>query len=720
MALLQYDISVVGADNVSKALAGIEAKIRAHNSAVSRLTGVSPAAAKKLTATGATSTMRSALNSEARDKAKALREELSLKNKVNAVVVRGIQQEERLKDRSRKKDIDHAKRITRERVEFAKETVGHGASRVASTVKAVGSTGMALLGVGGAAMAASAVSQAIKLDEMSRRLSIAGRGRGEAGVDPKSMSKQFTQTGIASGLAPEDIASGVAAYTAKNGDLGAALKGQGTFATVAQGSGADVTDIFSAAADLKDKFDIQGLEDLQKAFAILSEQGKKGSFELRAMSSEFPEILATASTAGVKGIRGVRDVGSLMQIAKQASGSDSEASTAVQAMFRQLSAKSAKVQSGEAFGGGPGVSVFEGNDATKPMRNFVDVVTDVISRSKGNIPQLQEIFDARGIKAVNPLIAKYREANNAAGGGAKGDAAGREAVSKHFKQFSDVSGDFSELQRDSGDAMKSFSVQMEMANTQIKQAISDELFPELLKLVPVLKELIPYVGRAAKMFVDLVGFFMNHPFASLATIVGVQLAADFAAARLGSLASAGLEKMMSKIPGGGGGAIAPGNRIMGQTTGAGMLGAAGAGAAIGLTIGSAIIAANLVQFEKGEADMKTAGQRLNAIRDMTPEQAGEARKLVEQQRSVVNETNKPGFLESIVGRGAAQMVGAAPSETEVNTQTAFLAEMETKLAMLERAAKSMENASGNLNGAAGKTAMNVPNRGATPSPIKAY
>jgi hypothetical protein len=185
--------------------------------------------------------------------------------------------------------------------------------------------------------------------------------------------------------------------------------------------------------------------------------------------------------------------------------------------------------------------------------------------------------------------------------------------------------------------------------------------------------------------------------------------------------------MMARIPGGGTSPIMPGNRVMGQTTGAGMLGAAGTGAAIGLTIGTAIIAANLVQFEKGEADMKTAGERLNAVRNMTPEQAGEARKLVEQQRGVVNETNKAGFFESAMsifgndfGRGAAQMVGAAPSDTEVKTQANFLAEMESKLAMLERAAKSMESASGNLNGAAGKTAMNVPNRGATPSPIKPY
>ncbi len=720
MALLEYDIRVVGADSVSKALAGIEARLRQHSNTVSRLTGASPAAAKKLTGTGAASSVRSALNAEAREKAKAARDEIRLRNQVNAVNVRGVQQEMRLRERTAKVEKRHAQEIARQRVEFAKETLGHGASRVTNTVKAVGSAGAAMLGVGGAALAASSVASAARTDEQVRRLIINAREGGTTSkYDPGQLTGKINQTGIETGINPEEIVGGLQAFVTKTGDLDTAVKNMKVFSQVAQATGASVSDIASASADLSEKMGIKDVDQMAASLATLTFQGKKGAFEIRDLAQYLPEISAAASTFGVKGVGGITQLGGLMQVARSSTGSGAEAATSVEAMFRQMTAKSGKIQSGEAFGGNK-VSVFEGNDPTKPLRDFQAILVDIISASKGNLVQLQDVFDVRGIRAVNPLISEYRNANNAAGGGKKGDAAGRAAIMGKLSDAANVKGDFSEIQKDASAAMQSFSVQMETMNTEMKLAISSEIMPELMKLGPQLKELVPYVGRAAKMFVDLVGFFMNHPFASLATIVGVQLAADFAAARLGSLASAGLEKMMSKIPGGGGGAIAPGNRIMGGTTGAGMLGAAGTGAAIGLTIGSAIIAANLVQFEKGEADMKTAGQRLNAIRDMTPEQAGEARKLVEQQRSVVNETNKPGFLESIVGRGAAQMVGAAPSETEVNTQTAFLAEMETKLAMLERAAKSMENASGNLNGAAGKTAMNVPNRGATPSPIKAY
>ena len=93
MALLQYDIRVVGKETVDRALAGIEARIRQHNTAVSRATGKT-AGIKALGGANASA------NTASREKAQAAREEVRIKNAVNAVNLRAIRNEEQAKVRS--------------------------------------------------------------------------------------------------------------------------------------------------------------------------------------------------------------------------------------------------------------------------------------------------------------------------------------------------------------------------------------------------------------------------------------------------------------------------------------------------------------------------------------------------------------------------------------------------------------------------------------------
>ncbi len=461
---------------------------------------------------------------------------------------------------------------------------------------------------------------------------------------------------------------------------------------------------------------------MQKALAILAFQGKAGKFELKDMAAELPQMSAMAAGVGITGVEGVQKLGGLLQVAQKGTGNAAESSTALTAMFKAIIMKSAKIQSGEAFG--KGVNVFNGGDATKGVRtDTFRMMGDMIAASGGNLTQLADTFDIRGSKAINPMLAKFNEAKNATQGtDAQKNKAGGDAVVAFLEQMSNVKGDFGEIKKDATAAMQGFGVELETMNTQMKLAMSEELMPALRELAPELQKLIPYVGRAAKMFVELVKFFIDHPFASLATIVAVQLAADFAKAQLGNIAAAGLKRMLAS--GGGTGGLNVGNApaaapgFMGVPGTGNMLGAGMAGLAVGLTIGSAIITAGIVNFERGEAEMKTAGQRLNAIRDMTPAQAGEARKLVDAQRAEVFNTKKEGFTESLFGTTIAQSVGAAPSDVERKTQESFLAEMEAKLAMLEKSAIPLQQAAAALDSAAGKMAMNTPNRGNAPSPIK--
>ena len=323
--ILTYNIEVVGTKNVERALSSIETRFVHHNAKMLRLTGGSRGGGGRSGSDGAKAGARDAERAAkklAREEQKLAKEQQRqsdywAKAKLSQARLRHREEEQAIRKQSRLTERSlKDERVARST--FLRNTVGNSASRIGGVAKAVGGAGLAMTGIGGAALAASSVAQASKLDDMTRRLSIAGRGKGEKGVDPSVLRKEFTNTGIASGFDPEQVASGVAAYVAKTGDLDTARENQRTYATVAQGSDSNITEVFEAAADLSDKMNVKSVEDMASAFAILSAQGKKGAFELKAMAAQFPEIFSSAANAGAKGLQGVRDVGATMQLAMKA------------------------------------------------------------------------------------------------------------------------------------------------------------------------------------------------------------------------------------------------------------------------------------------------------------------------------------------------------------------------------------------------------------------
>lgn len=572
MATLTYDLAVIGRRVVESELASLERRFAQHSATMTRIGN--SAAAKGMRALEAPrNTRRSdpmlgpgqkefAAAVRAREKAEIassrtiarekLRDERSLvsaRNQLDRQRSRALYQQHTA-EQAQAKRADALRAVAQaERVAFTRSIMGGAAGRVMGVVGAVGKAGLAATGITGAAVAASSVGQALRLDETSRRLSIASRAPGEEGVAPEVLRREFTNTAIATGLEPEAVATATQAFVAKTGDLATARANQQTLATVAQGADADPTAVFQAAADLNTKLGIKTAADMQQAFAILSQQGKKGSFELKGMASEFPEVLGSAATAGVRGIEGVRDIGAMMQIARDTSGSDSEASTAVNAMFRQLHAKSAKIQSGEAFGGRK-VEVFEGGDPTKALKNFPTLLADTIEASRGNVVQLQEVFDVRGKKSIDPLITSYKNASRDVlkqGGSQKAaHEAGRQAIVDKFSNYRDIKADFSEVQRDAADAMRSPSVQLAVIMTQIKDAMAAQLLPELMKLIPQLAQLAPMVADVTASLVRFVSFVAENPWTGLGALVAGAIVMELGKAAIGSVVSSALSALIAR------------------------------------------------------------------------------------------------------------------------------------------------------------------------------
>lgn len=730
MAILEYQLRAVGEQDVARALMSVERRLVAHQARVNRTLSLGGGSIRQRAQTpqqasrAIVQSQQSIFKSFDQGQRKIFEstrayERTSLREKL-----RGI-------ERAKKEEISKIRAVARADLNERRaanrtfrRAIGTGAGNAVGKLAAVGKAGAGMIGVGGSVLAASAVSESLKLDEMTRRLSIAGRGAGEKGVDPESLRKQMVSTGIETGIAPEALAGAASTYVAKTGDLDTATKNLKNFAIVAQATGSSVEDVASTAADLAQKFDIKSAKDMGDALAVLAFQGKKGAFELKDMASEFPEMAAAAQRAGLKGLGGMRTLGGLAQIARQSTGSGAEASTAVQMMMTQLTKKSGELKSGKALGG-KSVNVFQGGDATKGARDLPTVLSEIISKSHGNMTQLSKLFDVRGIRAVSPMIQAYHDASDKAGGGAKGEAAGKKAVLDMIKDASNATGEFADVQKDAADAMKATSVQLDIAMMQLKQVFAEELMPAVREFAPRLKELGPPARFVMEEMLGLARFLGNNPLAGLGLLFAAEITKEIAAAQLAQLLQ--------------GGVLTP----------LGMLGVAAGALGLSLMAAKAYVDSIYAKAKgnveaaaaSGDEIRKKAGAELDAQGYLSPETRKQLEGLQATESGTLEKSGavfKEGALDT-AGRAYQQWFGGGAHNLDeaATLQTAGGNEKYVSGAIQTKGLLNADNAAASdpaiqrlkeLAAAAAKatTAMNAvgggpntpPNRGNGPSPVK--
>lgn len=362
--------------------------------------------------------------------------------------------------------------------------------RAQSRAKSVGVlkdlAGGALLGgvAAGGALIGSAASESMRLQEASARIAINSRKAGEKGRDVNELRRGFEKTAIATpGQSAADIADAVGKFVSLTGDIDTAVKSQGTFATVASASGANVGDVAEAAASLSQQFDIKGIEDMREALAALTFQGKEGSFELKDAAAQFQRLAASGAAFGIpKGVGGVKTLGGLTQIARSGTGSSEQAATAVENLLTNLKVKQTELKA-------QGVNVF---DKGGKARDVTDLIVESISKVGGGDMAkksmgLTKIFGEQGIRAINPLVAKYSTAfQGKEGTEAEKTAAGIAALRAEIQRSINAPGDYADVQEDAAMAQKQASAQLSNAWEALKAKTADALVPSFGKLAEAL------------------------------------------------------------------------------------------------------------------------------------------------------------------------------------------------------------------------------------------
>lgn len=672
MALLEYEFRVLGKNVVDQALASIERRIAQHNAFVRRQLGGQQAVARTATSVSPAAAMRAMQSEErraaqqqqreaarlhaermrqtkveAREKeraqkaaaAAAAREEKQLARDLerqreywakarHASTLRRIKDEERAQKRAEREQL----RVLRERETFIRSTLGGAGQRVLGTAASVGRTGAAMVGISGSFLAAASISQALKLDEAARRFAIAAREPGKAELDPEVVRRRAVQVGIARGIAPEAVMAGMAGFQAATGEAEFAMQAADLFATFAQATDSAFEDIAASGAALFENFKVKDVQALGDALAKLAEQARRGgTFEMKNLAKRLPQITAGFAARGM-GIEALPEIGAVAQIAMKSFGTGEEAaartSTALDALFRQLIAKADDIESGAAFGGRRAQVFRTMGDATSGIRTDIGtLIADVVAASRGNLTELQKVFGDEGGRGIAQFVGTFQQASAAAGGGERGIEAGRRAVLERIQQFSQLPANMAEVERAATDAMKATSVQLEILNAKLKDAISSEFFPALERVAPHLERLVPAVATLAEKMVKTADWFARNPFSGIGAVLAGLLTIEIAKGAIGpKVADAIVQLILRQTaraptaptppggtspvivggPGGGAGTPKPGGGRFGRLAGAGgkLLGA-GSGALFGHGMGTLVGGA--VGGEKGAETLGRVG-----------------------------------------------------------------------------------------------------------------
>jgi hypothetical protein len=359
--------------------------------------------------------------------------------------------------------------------------------RIGGEMRGAALGGAAAIGALGVGVGGAAVKDAYALQSAANRISINSRKSGEKFIDATTLRKEFEATALASGgtVKGEQVADAVSRYITMTGDIKSARQLQGTFATVATATDADIGAVAETAAAISEQFKINGIEEFRESLALLVAQGKSGAFELKDAATQYQRLAASAGSFNIgTGVEAVKTLGGLTQIARSATGSPESAATAVENLFTNL-----KLKADDLAGEDVDIYTRDKKGNATGTRKVQDIIADMIQKVGGSDidiknEKLAKYLGEQGIRSVNPLIAEFTRTFHSAKGNEKAkSAAGRASVEAMIQRFTNVPGSWQDVETDAAQAKGGPGAKFSAMWDKMTAAAGDKLLPVLDRMI---------------------------------------------------------------------------------------------------------------------------------------------------------------------------------------------------------------------------------------------
>lgn len=521
-------------------------------------------------------------------------------------IIRGFQRATRERAKElRKQEAEEkraAKQVENERKQFAERT-SHRAMRFMFP-NPIGMLGMAhrvggdiLRGAGIDFNLGSSVGRAVNAQAMATQLSNQGFMRNEQGpngtrVSASVLESEARRNAQSSGYTTEQALASQTKFVDLTGNLDDARKAMPAILKLSGATGTDPEKMAEAWAnvsrhmgDIPDKAaKVEGL------MRLIAGQGRVGSIEIKDEAKDLGKIAAMADKFGGDRATSIGKLATLAQMARAEGGaaSSSQAATSIVA-FTNTMTKGASLKN--FFKAGFKESdIFNmtgsGKNAVRSsLKDPFEIIKVGLEKTGGDVTKFGKLFNSvMASRATNALAAAY----NSDGG------RNMKAVDAKLAQFG------SEAALTTEDVDKAQSERMKTAAAQavVFQEKLDEVGKEVAsELLPALKDVEPYILKAAHAFGELVSWAGQHPVQAIFTALTLAIARAGAESALRS----GIEGL---VTGGGNSSVA----ALGTGTATGGMGTAGkvfSGIATGAVAGSVVYGLGTMGNAAGIGDATT-------------------------------------------------------------------------------------------------------------------
>ncbi|MGN6103735.1 MAG: hypothetical protein ACTHU0_01395 [Kofleriaceae bacterium] len=252
------------------------------------------------------------------------------------------------------------------------------------------------------------------------------------------------QTGVGSG----QILAGAQTYLDLTNDVGGAEAALGSFARVAQASGASVTDVAKASAAMRASGNV-GDGEMEKAWSGLIASGGN----VQELAGEMPALMSAMGGLGNgTGVNAIRDMGAALQVLRSGGSSTADASKDLQSLMGSLTKNAPKLKA-------IGVDAFQWNAMTQTheLRSLHDIVRQ-IAKQPVDPAKLGKLLgaDQGGLQAISLLTEQIGL----------------------YDQLTVAAQNTGAVQRNLDIHLSSSSGKLETAFAQIKATLAEALTPE--------------------------------------------------------------------------------------------------------------------------------------------------------------------------------------------------------------------------------------------------
>lgn len=467
--------------------------------------------------------------------------------------------------------------------------MGHSAARLGNDI--LRGAGVDFSVQGSVSRAVQTQSAAIGIAQQER-IATNGSTRGAAYYESFARKKSEELS-----VDPAKLIGMFRSFTGKTGDFGAAEKLTAPLASLGVASDTDLTQMGDAAGFVYNQ--LKNLPDAgQRVIAVMRGivgQTAVGSVEMKDYATQMGRIAANANKFEGSVDKNIMKLSALAQLSIESGGASSAADAARSVgSFANTFGKTARISAFKKAH----VQLFT-DDKQDTLRDPFEIVKDSFRNTKGNIPQLADMFaDTLGRKPVTALGQAYK--------GAGGGEEGIKAVEAQLGRYMNAQISEKVEKENVADYLKSDAARAQKFQNNLDKIVSslaERVLPQLEKLAPVALDLAENFGK-------LVGAAVENPgMTILAAIV-----ASIGQAGIGAALRTHIDRTFMGGAGAGGiGGSEPRRLYSGTGTNAangatwsGALGAVGAGAAIGIPIAAAMYTSGISGFDsnsKGLADI---------------------------------------------------------------------------------------------------------------------